>query len=351
VGLAVLEDQLSAAREVLPPEVLAYYDAGAGGEVTRTESEQVWSRFRLRPRVLRDVGRVDLATTVAGTALAHPVGVAPMAFHALAHPDGELATAAGAGRCGALTVVSTRASRTLEEVGAAAAAPWWFQVYVMRDRHLTEQLVRRAAAAGASALVLTGDTPYVGLKRRVAGVRLSVPDDHFLVNLAAHLTPGGGSRADAEQDPTTDLGAVRWLREVSGLPVLVKGVLRGDDAAACLEAGAAGVVVSNHGGRQLDQSLPSALALADVAAAVAGRGAVLVDGVRTGLDVLIALGLGADAVLLGRPVLWALAAGGAEAVAGCLSAVRADLAHVLALAGATSTTDLPEGLVVPPAAR
>jgi len=353
VGLRVLDDQLAAAHAVLPPEVLAYYDAGAGAEHTRAESEQVWSRFRLRPRVLRDVGSVDLAVEVAGTALPHPVGIAPMAFHALATGEGEVATAAGASRSGALLVLSTRSSRSLEDVAAAATGPWWFQVYVMKDRALTEALVRRAAAAGASALVLTGDTPYVGLKRRVDGVRLSVPDDHFLVNLAAHAVPGQApeaQRAAAEQDPTIDLATIAWLHEVSGLPVLVKGVLRGDDALACLQAGAAGVVVSNHGGRQLDRSLPSALALAEVAGAVAGRGAVLVDGgIRSGLDALVALGLGADAVLLGRPVLWALAAGGADGVAACVDAVRADLAHVLALSGSRSVRGVAhEGLVVPP---
>jgi len=349
MGLAVLDDHLARAHEVLPPEVLAYYDAGAGSEVTRGESEHAWSRFRLRPHVLRDVGAVDLSTSAAGVALPHPIGIAPMAFHGLAARDGEQATAAGAGRSGALLVLSTRSSRSLEDVAAAAPGPWWFQVYVMKDRALTEALVRRAAAAGATALVLTGDTPYVGLKRRVDGVRLSVPDDHYLVNLAAHALPGqspDAQRAAAEQDPTIDLGTIRWLHEVSRLPVLVKGVLRGDDAVACLDAGAAGVVVSNHGGRQLDRSLPSALALAEVAAAVAGRGSVLADGgLRSGLDVLVALALGADAVLLGRPVLWALAAGAADGVAACVEAVRADLAHVMALSGSRSVAEVSSDLV------
>lgn len=349
MALPLLEDQAEAARAVLPPEVLSYYDAGAGDEVTRTESERAWAGFRLRPRVLRDVSAVSTATSAAGVALPHPVGVAPMAFHALAAPDGEVATAAGAGASGALFVLSTRASRSLEDVAEAATGPWWFQVYVMKDRRLTEALVRRAATAGASALVLTGDTPYVGVKRRVSGTRLAVPDDHFLVNLAAHATPGQGSdvqRAAAEQDPTTDLSTIAWLAEVSGLPVLVKGVLRGDDAVACLEAGAAGVVVSNHGGRQLDRAVPSALALAEVAGAVRGRGTVLVDGgVRSGTDVLTALALGADAVLLGRPVLWALAAGGADGAAGCLDAVVSHLEHVMALAGARTPAEVGADLV------
>lgn len=372
-GLPLLRAQREAAATALPPEVLDYYDAGAGDEVTRREGALAWSSYRLRPRVLRDVGAVSTATTLLGQELAHPVGIAPMAFHALATEAGELATAEAAGRSGGLLGLSTRSSRSLEDVAAAAAqhgAPWWFQVYAMKDRSLTEALVRRAVAAGAGALVLTGDTPYVGRKRRVTGTRLAVPDDHFLVNLAPHFAEraaAGGAqlsvaeqRAAAEQDPTIDLGTVRWLAEVSGLPVLVKGVLRGDDAVACLQAGAAGVVVSNHGGRQLDRSVPSALALPEVAAAVREHArltgplpsghapVVLVDGgVRTGTDVLTALALGADAVLLGRPVLWALAAGGADAARACVAEVVSDLAHAMALAGAASTAEVTADLVHP----
>ncbi len=248
--------------------------------------------------------------------------------------------------------MSTRASRPLEDVAAAVGGPWWFQVYVMRDRELTAALVRRAAAAGARALVVTGDTPLVGAKRRVGGTRIAVPDDSFLVNLERHLggTTGAAARASAEQDPSITMDVVRWLHEVSGLPVLVKGVLRGDDAVACLDAGAAGVVVSNHGGRQLDRALPSALALADVVDAVAGRAPVLVDGgLRSGLDCLVALALGASGVLLGRPVVWGLASGGADGVATALRAVSDDLAHVMALVGSTSLAGLDRSLVVPPA--
>jgi len=373
-GLPLLVAQRRAAVERLAPEVFDYYDAGAGGEVTRREGQAAWSSYRLRPRVLRDVSLVSTATELLGVPVAHPVGIAPMAFHALATDDGELATAAAAGRGGGLLGLSTRSSRAVEEVAAAAAehgAPWWFQVYVMKDRALTEALVRRAVAAGAGALVLTGDTPYVGRKRRVTGTRLAVPDDQFLVNLAPHFAEraaaGGaavdvaGQRAAAEQDPSIDLGTIAWLNEVSGLPVLVKGVLRADDAEACLAAGAAGVVVSNHGGRQLDRSVPSALALPEVAAAVRAHGpltrgpaagrrpVVLVDGgVRSGADVLVALALGADAVLLGRPVLWALASGGADAAAACVAEVVADLAHAMALAGASSVAGVTPDLVALP---
>ncbi|MQA34006.1 alpha-hydroxy-acid oxidizing protein [Modestobacter roseus] len=343
----MLAEQLEAARDRLEPAVFDYYSAGSGQEVTVGEAEAAWGSFRLRPRVLHDVSTVDLNVELLGARVSSPFVVAPMAFHALAHPDGECETFAGAGRAGALGVLSTRSSRRIEEVAAAATAPWWFQAYGMRDRALTHALVRRAADAGAGAIVLTVDTPYVGRKGKVSGVRIAVPDDQFLVNLAQHLVPGTVAREAAEQDPSMTPDYIAELAEVSGLPVLVKGVLRGDEAVRCLDAGAAGVVVSNHGGRQLDRALPSALALADVVTAVAGRAPVLVDGgIRTGTDALLALALGADAVLVGRPLLWALAAGGAEAVAAALDALAEDLRHVLAVAGAARIAELDSSMVI-----
>jgi 4-hydroxymandelate oxidase len=217
----------------------------------------------------------------------------------------------------------------------------------MRDRGLTKALVQRAAAAGARAVVLTVDTPYVGRKHRVSGVRIAVPDDLYLVNLAQHLVPGAVASESAEQDPSMTPDVIGRLAEVSGLPVLVKGVLRGDEALRCVEAGAAGVVVSNHGGRQLDRAVASARALPDVLAAVGARVPVLVDGgIRTGTDALVALALGADAVLVGRPVLWALAAGGADAVRDGLDVLTDDLAHVMAVAGAARPADLDPSMVM-----
>ncbi|WP_347059022.1 alpha-hydroxy acid oxidase [Blastococcus sp. HT6-30] len=334
------------ARERLEPAVWEYYRSGGGQELTVGEAEAAWCRYRLRPRVLRDVSEVDLRTTLLGVTVDSPFVVAPMAFHALAHPDGECATMTGTGRAGALGVVSTRASRTLEDVGVSATGPWWFQAYLMRDRGLTEALVQRAAVAGARAIVLTVDTPYVGRKSRVDGVRISVPDDLFLVNLAQHLVPGSIGREAAEQDPSMTSEVISRLAEVCGLPVVVKGVLRGDEAAKCVDAGAAAVIVSNHGGRQLDRAVPTALALPEVVDAVAGRVPVLVDGgIRSGLDALVALALGASAVLIGRPVLWALGAGGADAVEDALRTLTADLAHVLALSGAPRLGDLDRSMV------
>lgn len=343
----LLAEHLERAVAALDPAVFDYFAAGAGAEVTLAGAESAWRHFWLRPRVLHDVSAVDLRTELLGAQLSTPFVVAPMAFHQLAHADGECATFAGAGAAGALAVLSTRSSRRIEEVAAAAGAPWWFQAYGMRDRQLTHALVRRAADAGAQAVVLTVDTPYVGRKGKVSGVRIAVPDDQFLINLAQHLVPGAVGREAAEQDPSLTPEVIAELAEVSGLPVLVKGVLRGDEARRCLDAGAAGVIVSNHGGRQLDRALPSALALVDVVDAVAGRAPVLVDGgIRTGTDALVALALGADAVLVGRPVLWALAADGPAGVTSALVALADDLAHALALAGAGRVADLDRSMVV-----
>lgn len=352
MALTVLEKHERDAVAVLAADAHEFFASGSGDEVALAEASAAWATYRLRPRVLRDVGVVDPATTVLGTPLAHPVGVAPVGYLGLAHPDAEVAVAAAARASGALYVASTRASTALEDVaapGGEPAGPWWFQVYVMRDRDLTARLVERAVAGGARALVLTGDTPFVGIKRRVGRQRIAIPDEAFLVNVARHLTGDvAAGRASAEQDPTATLDAIGWLADMSGLPVLVKGVLRGDDAVACLEAGASGVVVSNHGGRQLDRAVPTALALTEVVDAVAGRGAVVVDGgLRSGVDALVALALGAEAVLVGRPIVWGLATGGEAGVAEALTALRDDLVHAMALAGAARLADLDRSLVAP----
>jgi 4-hydroxymandelate oxidase len=344
-GLPILVAAERRAREVLPAEVWDYYAAGSGSEVTLEEAELAWQRHRLLPHVLRDVAAVSTATTVLGTPLAAPVLVAPTAFSVMANPAGEIATARGTAAAGGLMVVSSRSSMRLEAVAAETAGPWWFQVYVMRDRRLTEGLVRRAAAAGATALVLTGDTPHTGVKHR-GPLPAVLTDELYLTNLADHLPPGAAFDAASAQDPATTLADIGWLQELSGLPVVVKGVLRPDDAVACLDAGAAGVVVSNHGGRQLDRAVSTAQALAGVVDAVAGRGEVYVDGgIRDGVSILIALALGARAVLVGRPVIWSLAAGGANGVTELLTVLRDDLAHALALAGVTSPQAADRGLI------
>jgi 4-hydroxymandelate oxidase len=330
------------ARKRLPSNVYDYYAGGAGRERTLRANEKAWRQVWIAPRVLRDVSAVDTSTRLLGTEFATPLCVAPTGYHGLAYPDGELATAAGAARAGALFVLSTRSSRRIEEVAevvAAAGGTWWFQVYLMRDRELSAGLVRRAAAAGAAALVLTADTPVVGRKRRNSADGV-VSDEDFLVNLGPLEDM---NRATQAADVTfTDIGRLSEAAEGGGgsrLPVVVKGVLCGDDARACRAHGAAAVIVSNHGGRQLDGALPSAVALPDVAGQQQPGSAweVYADGgIRTGEDALAALGLGARAVFLGRPVLWALTCGGADGVQSLLTGLTDDLAHAMALAGAAS---------------
>lgn len=312
--LPLLADQAAAARRALPPEV---WDHVAAGGVTLAEAEHAWQSLRLRPRVLRDVSAVDTALTLLGSDLATPVLVAPTAGHGRLHPDAEVGTARGTAAAGSLLVVSSRADRPVEEV--AEAGPFWWQSYVLRDRSVTRDQAVRARDAGATAVVLTGDTPYLGTARR-------------------------GSLGELDQDPGATCDAIGELAEATGLPVLVKGVLRGDDAAACVAAGAAGIVVSNHGGRQLDRAVATAVALPEVVAAVDVP--VLVDGgLRSGLDVLCALALGATAVLVGKPVLWALAADGSAGVEACLRALTDDLRHALGLAGCASLADVDRELV------
>jgi 4-hydroxymandelate oxidase len=348
VNIAELERQ---ARRLLTPEVYDYYAGGSGRERTLRASTHAWQQHWLLPRVLRDVSAVDTSVRMPGvpeTVARTPVAVAPTGFQGLAHPEGEVATARGAAQAGALMVLSTRSSMTIEKVAEAVAAEggaWWFQVYVMRDRSLTARLVERAVAAGARALMLTADTPVVGRKRRdrTEGV---VSDAQFLANIgpAADLSAAG----QATDLTFADIG---WLAQVGGVPVLVKGVLRADDARECMAAGAAGVIVSNHGGRQLDRAMPTALALPAVAATLGPSAQVYADGgLRGAEDVLAALGLGARAVFLGRPVLWALACGGADGVRDLLTGMTSDLAHVMALAGAPALAGI-AGMTAAPAAH
>lgn len=348
--LPLLVGQHERARASLPAEVYDYFDAGAGAEISAGEAAGSWADFRLHPRVLRDVRTVDCSVRLFGVTLDTPVLVAPVACQTLVHPDGEAGMATGCARAGGLMVLSTRSTTRIEDV-AARAGPWWFQVYLMRDRSITRALVARAVDAGAGALVLTGDTPYVGPKPRPTAP-VDLDPARFRVNVAPHLTetPDAFTELDPEERLYQDAGAtladIGWLAELSGLPVLVKGVLRGDDALACLDAGAAGVIVSNHGGRQLDRAVPTAHALPEVADAVGDRGLLLVDGgLRTGADVVAARAAGASAVLVGRPPTWALAADGSSGVTAMYTALREDLEWTLALAGCRSLDDVDRSLL------
>jgi 4-hydroxymandelate oxidase len=347
----------AAARERLSAMAYDYYAGGAESEATLRANPAAWERWQLHPHVLRDVTRISTSTTVLGTPVGTPVLVAPTAYHRLAHEDGEAATARGAGRAGTLMVVSTLATASLEEVATAAAdAPCWFQLYVFQDRGYAGELLDRAAAAGYRAIVLTVDAPVLGHRPREERNRFTLPEGLAMANLPSQLpdqfggpegSPGSGLAAlFTDHDRSLTVDDLGWIKRRSGLPLVVKGVHRGDDARRCVEAGADAVVVSNHGGRQLDRAVPTATALPEVVEAVGPHAEVYVDGgIRRGTDVLIALALGARAVLVGRPVLWGLAVEGAEGVAAVLDDLTAQLERSMTLSGVTDVTDVPRDLV------
>lgn len=327
------------ARTALPPEVVEYVLQGARDGVTAAEAVASWRRVRLVPRVLRGVDRVDLTTPLLGARVRAPLGVAPTTLQRAVHPEGEAAVARAAAAAGVPVVVSSNAGTPFADVGATGAR-WWVQVYVPQDRALAEPLLDRAVAAGAEAVVLTVDTPVVGTKYAAGERRVwDVVDPAWL---RVNLDPGQEGAPGSEK--ARDLGPadVAWLGERTGLPVVVKGVLHPDDARVALAAGAAGVWVSNHGGRQLDRVVATVDALPTVAAAAraAAPGAlVLVDGgVRGGLDALAALALGADLVMLGRAPLLALL-DGADGVARLLSLVADELADAMLLAGCATPAE------------
>lgn len=349
-------DYESAARRRLPAAVWDYLAGGSGSEATLAGNQAAFGRWELRPRVLVDVSRCELAVELLGSRLAAPIGVAPMAYHMLAHPDGEVATARAAGAAGQLLVVSPFASRRLEEIAAAATGPLWLQLYWLRERAVLVDLVGRAEAAGFRAIVLTVDTPRVGRRLRDLRNGFALPPGVAAANIDPAVMAGTGSgrpgesaieRHSREQfDPSLSWPDLAWLRELTRLPVVLKGVLTAEDAALAVAHGAAAVVVSNHGGRQLDRSVASLDALPEVVDAVAGRCPVLLDGgVRSGTDVLTALALGARAVLVGRPVLWGLALAGADGARAVLELLVTELEQVLALAGRPRVAELDRSLL------
>jgi isopentenyl diphosphate isomerase/L-lactate dehydrogenase-like FMN-dependent dehydrogenase len=330
------------AAERLEPGMLGYIDGGADDELTLRENVAAFARVRLRPRVLVDVSAATTAAKVLGEELSMPLLIAPTAFQRLVHPDGEQATARAAAKAGTVMCVSTLATATPAEVAdAAPEGARWFQLYCYRDRGLTRALVEQAVEAGYRALVLTVDAPgTLGRRERDLRSRFELPAEVRVPSYAEAVgRPAGATPAEiiALMDATLTWRDLEELQGMSDLPLLVKGVLTEEDARLVCEHGAAGVIVSNHGGRQLD-GVPATLeALPEVAEAVEGRAEVLLDGgVRRGTDVAKALALGARAVLVGRPVLWALAAGGERGVAHLLELLAEELRLALVLLGCPS---------------
>ncbi|WP_404867802.1 alpha-hydroxy acid oxidase [Kitasatospora griseola] len=347
------------AKGLLPAAIWDFFEGGAGVEWTRRANLDAWRHHVLRPRVLVDVSAPDCGTELLGARLAAPFGVAPMAYHQLAHPDGECATARATAEAGALLIVSIFASRTLERIAAAApGAPRWLQLYWLRDREALTTLVRRAEQADYRALVLTVDAPKVGRRLRDLRNAFALPADLTAANLDPRLTRSAGhsaaGRSGIEEhsrqqfDPTVSWADLAWLRARTRLPLVLKGVLTAEDARLAVEHGVDALIVSNHGGRQLDGVPPALAVLPEIVDAVPVEYPVLVDGgLRHGSDLATALALGARAALVGRPVLWGLAHGGADGVRAVLDLLREELLDTMVLAGRPTLAALDRDALAP----
>jgi len=337
------------AREKLTPGAFAFAAGGADDEITLDDNIAAWQRLRLRPRMLRDVTAIDTSLDVLGARIAAPLMVAPTGRHRLFHPEGERATARGAAAAGVPYVMATTSTVTIEEVATERrSAPQWFQLYLPHDRSVTEGLIDRVAAAGFGAVVLTVDQPVYGASPRAARAPLNPGPDIRAVNLpgqpaAAHGY--GAAHSGTVTFPAT-FDDLAWLVRRSPVSVLVKGILRADDALRCVELGAKGIIVSNHGGRHLDAAVATADALPAIAAAVGGKAEVYVDGgIRRGTDIVKALALGARAVLIGRPAVWGLAIAGADGVRDVFEHLRGELVRTMALCGVAKLEEVTRDLV------
>jgi 4-hydroxymandelate oxidase len=339
------------AAELLDPGPLGYYAGGACDELTLSDNLAAWRRIVIRPRVLVDVSNRDPAITVLGRRRPHPIFVAPTAYHGLAHPEGERATARAAAAAGAVFCLSSLATAGPAEVTEAApAGERWMQLYVFRDRGVSDELVRAAVEHGYEALVVTVDLPVLGIRERDVRSQYAIPDAVAAPSVGAMGRSGAFSMLEIGEliDPGLTWSDIGELVDHSELPVIVKGVLRADDARLAAEHGVAGVVVSNHGGRQLDTVPAGAEALPAIVDAVGDRLDVLVDGgIRRGTDVLKALALGARAVMVGRPLIWGLAVGGEAGVRAVLDLLAAEFDVALALAGVPNASGLgPESIQI-----
>ena len=346
------------ASRLLPESVWDYVSGGAGDETTLTDNRQAWARQKLAPRTLVDVSDLDTSVSVLGRRWPHPIAIAPTARHTAYHDRGEVATVAGAHACGARYIQSSLGGTPLDVVGHTCrelGQDWWFQLYVQRDRGFTRDLVAKAVAEGASALVLTVDTPTLGARDRDKRSNLGSPDGvQYPILADAPLSTQDDVPAHrrvfnpllAPDITWTDL---EWLIDLSPVPVLVKGVLRPDDAQRYVTTGVGGIVVSNHGARNLDTVPATADALGVVVDAVDGAVPVLVDGgIRRGTDIAKALCRGATAVLVGRPVIWGLTTYGSAGVSHVIDILRTELEMAMALLGAPRREDLTPDLLWPP---
>jgi 4-hydroxymandelate oxidase len=347
------------AKNHLSQMALDYYSSGAWDEITLRDNRSAFERLKIRPRMLVDVSDRNLTTSILGQPLELPLLIAPMAFQCLAHPDGEIATATAAASAGVGMILSTLANKTIEEVAAVQQnfpnALQWFQLYIHKDRGLTRALVERAYKAGYKAICLTVDAPVLGQRERDKRNEFSLPPGLHAANLAiisgldiphAQGESGLFTYFAQQLNPALTWKDLEWLQSICPLPLVIKGILRGDDAVRAVECGVKAIVVSNHGGRQLDGAIASLDALAEIVAAVDNRAEVLLDGgIRRGTDILKALALGAKAVLIGRPVLWGLAVAGKTGVSHIISLLQHELNLAMALSGCAQLQDIDSSLV------
>ena len=348
VDLDALEQQ---ARRVMAPAAWVFCDTGADDEITAAENVAAWRKLKLRPRMLRDIVEVDTSVTLLGDRVATPIMVAPTGRHHLFHPGAERETARGCASAGAIYVMSTSGTTTVEQVAAERGdAPQWFQLYMQPDRDATGALLDRCVAAGFRALVLTVDQPVPGWSPRAYRTPVIASDQVRSVNMVGQ--PVARTAYDAERKNIvmfpTNFSDLTWLVKRVPLPVVVKGVLRGDDARRCVEVGVKGIMVSNHGGRHLDTTVTTAEAIAEIVAAVGDGAEVYVDGgIRRGTDIVKALALGARAVLVGRPPLWGLSVNGAAGVQAVLEHLHDEMLRAMRLCGAGSLAALTPDFVKP----
>ncbi|XP_044750644.1 hydroxyacid oxidase 1 [Coccinella septempunctata] len=356
-NLASIDDFEKYAYTVLPKNALDYYRSGAGAQTTLADNKSAFSRYKLRPRILRDVSKRDLSTTVLGGQVSMPIGIAPTAMQRMAHPEGELANARAAQAMGTIYILSTLATSSIEEVAEAAPdCTKWFQLYIFKDRSVTKDLVLRAERSGFKALVLTVDAPVFGI--RLADVRngFNLPQHLRLANFTNVNLDKFDDKADGSKltayvaslfDSTLNWEDIRWLKSITKLPIILKGILTAQDAILAVDAEVDGVVVSNHGARQLDGTFATIDVLEEVVKAVDGRVEVYLDGgVRDGTDVFKAIALGAKMVFLGRPALWGLAHSGEEGVKKMLRIIRHEFDTALALCGCTSIGEIKRCMVL-----
>lgn len=351
-----LLDFETAAREIVPPVIWDYIEGGAGDESTIAENREAFRKLKLRPRVLVDVGVRDLHTAVLGQPIALPVLIGPTSHQRMVHPDAEFATARAAAAMGTIAVFGTGTHYSIDEIAAVTDGPLWFQLYGVTSRDVTARLIERAEAAGYTALVLTVDASYRTRRERDIRNRFRLPPNVELrtligVGLQDHLLEPGGAGMDAFIATLTPLAMtwddIAWLRTITRMPLVLKGVMTGEDTVLAVEHGVDAVIVSNHGGRQLDGELASIDALPDVVDSAAGRLEVLLDsGIRRGTDVLKALALGAKAVMIGRPYLWGLAVGGEAGVVQVLDLLRDEIDCAMAQLGRPTIASIDHSMVL-----